>query len=86
MGKTVPADNIRLKRAYEAPSPEDGARILVDRLWPRGVTKDSAAIDHWAKDLSPQHGATQAISGTIPTNGTRSVRPMRRSFRKAGSS
>ena len=53
MGKTVPADNIRLKRAYEPPSPEDGARILVDRLWPRGVTKDEAAIDHWAKDLSP---------------------------------
>ena len=44
---------IRLKRAYEAPSPDDGIRILVERLWPRGVKKTDAAIDHWAKDVSP---------------------------------
>ncbi len=44
---------IRLKRVYEAPSPEDGLRILVDRLWPRGLTKERAAIDWWAKDIAP---------------------------------
>jgi uncharacterized protein YeaO (DUF488 family) len=44
---------IRLKRAYEDPSPEDGERVLVERLWPRGVTKARAAIDHWLKDLAP---------------------------------
>ena len=49
----VPADNIRLKRAYEEPSPQDGTRVLVDRLWPRGITKERAALDHWAKELAP---------------------------------
>ena len=45
--------NIRLKRAYEPASHDDGVRILVERLWPRGLTKEKAAIDHWAKELSP---------------------------------
>lgn len=49
----IPADHIRLKRAYEAPARTDGTRILVDRLWPRGVRKADAAIDEWAKDLAP---------------------------------
>jgi uncharacterized protein YeaO (DUF488 family) len=53
MGSNVPSQNIRLKRAYERPSPADGTRILVDRLWPRGVRKDAAAIDRWVKDLAP---------------------------------
>lgn len=44
---------IRLKRVYEAPAKADGLRILVERLWPRGVTKEAAHIDHWAKDVSP---------------------------------
>ena len=44
---------IRLKRAYLPPEPEDGLRILVERLWPRGVTKEKAAIDHWLKDIAP---------------------------------
>ena len=44
---------VRLKRAYEQPSPEDGTRVLVDRLWPRGVSKAEAAIDHWAKEIAP---------------------------------
>ena len=44
---------IGLKRAYEPPAAADGTRILVDRLWPRGVKKAQAAIDHWVKDLSP---------------------------------
>jgi uncharacterized protein YeaO (DUF488 family) len=47
------SDRVRLKRAYEPASPDDGTRILVDRLWPRGLRKDEAAIDEWAKELSP---------------------------------
>lgn len=44
---------IRLKRAYERPSLQDGLRILVERLWPRGLRKDDAKIDLWLKDLAP---------------------------------
>jgi len=44
---------IALKRAYDQPAPGDGARILVDRLWPRGVTKERAQIDAWLRDLAP---------------------------------
>ena len=44
---------IRLKRAYEQPSRNDGFRILVERLWPRGVTKEKAALDLWLKDAAP---------------------------------
>jgi uncharacterized protein YeaO (DUF488 family) len=45
--------SIRLKRAYEPRSEDDGLRILVERLWPRGLTKEKAAIDFWAKEVSP---------------------------------
>jgi len=44
---------IRLKRVYEPPSRTDGARILVDRLWPRGLTKERAAVTLWLKDVAP---------------------------------
>jgi uncharacterized protein YeaO (DUF488 family) len=44
---------VRIKRAYEAPAPEDGTRVLVDRLWPRGVSKERAKIDLWLKDVAP---------------------------------
>ena len=44
---------IKLKRAYDKPAKADGYRILIDRLWPRGLTKEEAAIDEWAKDLAP---------------------------------
>lgn len=44
---------IRLKRAYEDPSPLDGHRVLVERLWPRGVTKERAALDLWLKEVAP---------------------------------
>lgn len=44
---------IVLKRIYENASPEDGYRILVDRLWPRGLSKEKAEIDEWNKDLAP---------------------------------
>ena len=53
MNTTIVADNIRLKRAYERPAEDDGKRILIDRLWPRGVTKSAAAIDQWVKEIAP---------------------------------
>ena len=45
--------SILIKRAYEPPADGDGYRVLIDRLWPRGVRKDAARIDVWAKDLAP---------------------------------
>ncbi|MGW9628226.1 DUF488 domain-containing protein [Microbacterium sp. NPDC055521] len=45
--------DLRRKRAYDSASPDDGYRVLVDRLWPRGVSKQRAAIDLWAKDVAP---------------------------------
>ncbi len=44
---------LQLKRAYDQVEQQDGRRILVDRLWPRGLSKDKAKIDHWAKELAP---------------------------------
>jgi uncharacterized protein YeaO (DUF488 family) len=49
----IKAGNIKLKRAYEPAEPSDGTRILVDRLWPRGVSRDEAALDQWLKDVAP---------------------------------
>jgi uncharacterized protein YeaO (DUF488 family) len=53
MSRTIPASHVRLKRAYEPPAADDGTRILIDRLWPRGVSKADAAIDEWMKDIAP---------------------------------
>jgi uncharacterized protein YeaO (DUF488 family) len=53
MPHAIPAENVKLRRAYEPPSRSDGKRILVDRLWPRGVTKSEAKIDEWMKDIAP---------------------------------
>jgi uncharacterized protein YeaO (DUF488 family) len=44
---------IKLKRVYEEPSSKDGFRVLVERLWPRGLTKKRAAVDLWLKDVAP---------------------------------
>ena len=44
---------ILIKRIYDAPDQSDGVRVLVDRLWPRGVTKKAAALDFWMKELAP---------------------------------
>lgn len=44
---------LHIKRVYDPPSPDDGFRVLVDRLWPRGLTKEAAALDLWAKELAP---------------------------------
>lgn len=46
-------DVLRVKRAYEPPTRSDGYRVLVDRLWPRGLSKERAAIDEWMKDVAP---------------------------------
>ncbi len=50
---------VRLKRAYEPPDPADGMRVLVDRLWPRGVKKSEAAIDVWLKEVAPSTALRQ---------------------------
>jgi uncharacterized protein YeaO (DUF488 family) len=51
--QTAVKPDIRLKRAYEPPAPQDGIRVLVDRLWPRGLRKADAAIDRWPKEIAP---------------------------------
>lgn len=53
MSHSKAASEVRIKRAYEPPSPRDGTRILVDRLWPRGVKKTDAGISQWMKDIAP---------------------------------
>jgi uncharacterized protein YeaO (DUF488 family) len=50
---TQPSHKIAIKRAYEPRTHGDGARILIDRLWPRGLRKDKAQLDEWRKDLAP---------------------------------
>lgn len=47
--------NIKIKRVYEQPNKEDGIRILVDRLWPRGLTKERASVDFWLKSIAPEY-------------------------------
>ena len=46
---------IKIKRIYDAPTPDDGTRILVDRLWPRGLSKDKAKVDLWLKEIAPSN-------------------------------
>ena len=53
MRSKVSKERVRIKRAYEAPSADDGTRVLIDRLWPRGIGKAEAAVDHWMKEVSP---------------------------------
>jgi uncharacterized protein YeaO (DUF488 family) len=53
MVNKVRPEHVKLKRAYEPPAPDDGTRILIDRLWPRGVKKADAAIDEWMKEIAP---------------------------------
>jgi uncharacterized protein YeaO (DUF488 family) len=53
MSSAIAQKTIKLKRAYQRPARGDGVRVLVDRLWPRGVRKADAAIDHWMKDVTP---------------------------------
>ncbi len=53
MSSKIVAANIKLKRAYDPPAASDGTRILIDRVWPRGVNKANAAIDQWDKRIAP---------------------------------
>ena len=59
MSAAISQKNVKLKRAYDRPTPDDGIRILVDRLWPRGVRKADAAIDHWIKHVAPSAALRQ---------------------------
>jgi uncharacterized protein YeaO (DUF488 family) len=57
----VPITRVSIKRAYEPPAAADGARILVDRLWPRGISKANARIDDWFKDVAPSEELRKAF-------------------------
>ncbi|MDA8230009.1 MAG: DUF488 family protein [Magnetospirillum sp.] len=46
-------DRVRIRRIYDQPSAEDGTRVLVDRLWPRGLTKEAARVDRWLREIAP---------------------------------
>lgn len=52
-GNVCPMAVVRLCRIYDEVAPDDGVRVLADRLWPRGIRKDEAPVDHWAKELAP---------------------------------
>src|SRR6266850_1915573 len=54
---------VAIKRAYEKPVPSDGQRVLVDRLWPRGISKEQARIHHWLKNLAPSNELRQWFHG-----------------------
>ena len=60
-GKATPG--FRIKRAYESAAKDDGLRVLVDRLWPRGVTKEKARIDQWLKDVAPSDALRKRFHG-----------------------
>jgi uncharacterized protein YeaO (DUF488 family) len=53
---------VRVKRIYEAPAEDDGTRVLVDRLWPRGVRKQAAALDWWATEVAPSTALRRAFA------------------------
>jgi uncharacterized protein YeaO (DUF488 family) len=52
-GRRTGTPQVRLRRVYDEPSPEDGTRVLVDRIWPRGLAKAKAGVDEWAKAVAP---------------------------------
>src|SRR5689334_18351185 len=54
-----------IKRVYAPPDPSDGLRILVDRLWPRGLAKEKAKIDLWLKDIAPSDALRRAVHGKL---------------------
>lgn len=53
---------IRIKRAYQSPAQKDGYRIMVDRVWPRGVSKQRLKMDVWLKDIAPSHDLRRWLS------------------------
>jgi uncharacterized protein YeaO (DUF488 family) len=63
MEKRFMAKTIKVKRIYEAPADSDGTRILVDRLWPRGIAKAKAKVDLWLKDIAPSDALRKRFHG-----------------------
>ncbi len=59
MPDAIPADHVHIQRAYAAPAPSDGARILIDRLWPRGIQKEALQLAAWDKALAPSTALRQ---------------------------
>ena len=59
--KAIEAGGLRLKRVYDPPAADDGLRILVDRLWPRGIAKEKARVDIWLKDISPSDALRRRV-------------------------
>ncbi len=57
------AKSYRLKRVYAPAAPDDGLRVLVDRLWPRGLTKAEAGVDLWLRDIAPSHALRRQAHG-----------------------
>jgi len=53
--------SVRVKRVYDERAKSDGYRVLVDRLWPRGLTKKEAQIDEWLKEVAPQHDLAKIV-------------------------
>ena len=74
---------LKIKRVYDPPAKEDGYRILVDRLWPRGLTKEKAAIEEWRRDLGPSD-ALRRWFGHDPDRWDEFRRRYRAEIEKAG--
>ncbi|WP_423414791.1 DUF488 domain-containing protein [Hyphomicrobium sp. B1] len=79
----IQASHLQLKRAYEPAIPEDGIRILVDRLWPRGLSKEKASLDKWEKDIAPSTGLRKWFSHD-PARWTEFQRRYRAELRQHG--
>lgn len=79
--KSFPVSHLRLKRAYEPAAPEDGMRILVDRLWPRGISKEKASLYEWEKEIAPSTELRQWF-GHDPERWTEFQRRYRAELRK----
>ncbi|WP_414462559.1 DUF488 domain-containing protein [Hyphomicrobium sp. DY-1] len=79
----IQVSHLQLKRAYEAAIPEDGIRILVDRLWPRGLSKEKASLDKWEKDIAPSTGLRKWFSHD-PARWTEFQRRYRAELRQHG--
>ena len=64
--KTTSIATLSIKRVYEAPSPDDGCRLLAERLWPRGLRKESARLDGWMREAAPSTPLRQWFSHQVP--------------------
>ncbi|MCZ7430344.1 DUF488 domain-containing protein [Streptomyces sp. WMMC1477] len=74
---------VRVRRVYETPGADDGKRVLVDRLWPRGLSRQAAALDAWAKDVAPSDGLRRRY-GHDPERCADFVRDYRAELREPG--